>query len=168
MFKEIEVSSISENVFTLIGKEWMLITAGTQAAHNTMTASWGGLGFLWHKPVAIAFIRPQRYTKEFVEQRERFTLSFFGLQAQRKALGLLGSKSGRDGDKIAQAGLTPTQLDGEPTFAEARLVLVCKKLYQQDQTEGSFLDSSIVEEHYANKDFHTMYIAEIEKVYIQE
>ena len=115
--------------FSMIGEQWMLVTAGTAERCNTMTASWGGLGVLWGKPVATVYIRPQRYTLEFVEREDCFTLSFFG-EEYRKALALCGSKSGRDVDKVKECGFTVAGAAcGAPYFEEAGLVLVCKKAY---------------------------------------
>ena len=104
--KETDILEINENAVKLIGKEWMLITAGNMENYNTMTASWGNIGFLWGKPVATIYVRPQRYTLEYIEREECFTLSFFPEQ-YRKALNICGTKSGRDTDKVKEAGLTP-------------------------------------------------------------
>ena len=103
MFHEIAPKTLTENVFSLIGDRWMLITAGTPDHCNTMTASWGGLGVLWRKPMAIIYVRPQRYTFGFIEQSDEFTLSFFGPQ-WKKALSYCGAVSGRDEDKFAACG----------------------------------------------------------------
>ena len=105
-FREISVEQLKDNPFTLINKDWMLITAGDAEKHNTMTASWGGVGELWGKYVSTIYIRPQRYTLEFVEREEYYSLCFFGPE-YRQALSLCGSKSGRDVDKDAATGLTP-------------------------------------------------------------
>ena len=105
MLKKVEPKELDFNVFSAIGDQWMLITAGDKEDCNTMTASWGGLGILWGSPIAIAYIRPQRYTKEFVDREEYFTLSFFGPE-YRPQLALCGSKSGRDVDKVAECGFT--------------------------------------------------------------
>ena len=105
MFGRIDPKELNQNVFSMIGEQWMLVTAGTAERCNTMTASWGGLGVLWGKPVATVYIRPQRYTLEFVEREDCFTLSFFG-EEYRKALALCGSKSGRDVDKVKECGFT--------------------------------------------------------------
>ena len=126
-FKEISPNEIRDNPFKLIGKDWMLVTAGDKSKFNTMTASWGGVGILWNKPVAFTFIRPQRYTFEFTEQGEYYTLSFFD-EEYRKALNFCGTKSGRDYDKVKETGLTPVFSEDAPYFGEAKLVLVCKKL----------------------------------------
>lgn len=170
--KEIPVSQLQINPMTLIAKEWMLLTAGNQTAgYNTMTASWGHLGSIWGHggglPSAVVYVRPQRYTKEFIDREPRYTLSFFSEEC-KKQLAYLGSHSGRDGDKVAQAGLTPV-FDGDVTyFAEAKLVLVCRKLYRAPIVEEGFLDPGLVEEHYPQKDFHDMYIGEIERVLVPE
>ena len=112
MFSRIDPKELNQNVFSMIGEQWMLVTAGTAERCNTMTASWGGLGVLWGKPVATVYIRPQRYTLEFVEREDCFTLSFFG-EEYRKALALCGSKSGRDVDKVKECGFTVAELDGK-------------------------------------------------------
>lgn len=160
-FAEIAVSELQENPFDLIDREWMLITAGKADALNTMTASWGGLGILWNTPVSFCFVRPTRYTYEFMEREKYFTLSFCG-PAYRRALQICGRVSGRDTDKIKEAGLTPRTDEAAPYFDEARLVLVCKKMYIQDIDPAGFLDPTI-ETHYDN-DYHRMYVGEIVKV----
>ena len=116
-FKEVDIKSLNFNPFTKIGSEWMLITAGDESGCNTMTASWGGLGVLWGKNVATCYIRPQRYTKKFVDANDTFTLSFYGPE-YKQALSICGSKSGRDCDKVKEAGLTPYFTDG--TKSEAK------------------------------------------------
>ena len=148
------------NPFAAIGDQWMLITAGTEDRCNTMTASWGGLGVLWGAPMATAYIRPQRYTKEFVDREEYFTLAFFGEEG-RKALQLCGSKSGRDIDKVKECGLTVMKDREAPYFAEAELVFVCRKLYAQDFDPVCFVDRELEGKNYPTKDYHRMYIGEI-------
>ncbi len=160
-FEQVSLLELNESAFRIIGKEWMLITAGTMDNWNTMTASWGGMGELWFKPVVFTFIRPQRYTLEFVEREEGFTLSFFN-ETQRKALRFCGANSGRDCNKAAEAGLTPMATDGGfVAFEEARLVLECRKLYFQDINPEHFLDESIDVKCYPEKDYHRMYVGEV-------
>lgn len=161
-FREIQAEKIPGNIFDRIGNQWMLVTAGDQTKFNTMTASWGGVGVLWSRPVAFCFIRPQRYTYEFIEKQDGFTLSFFD-GGQKEALNLCGSRSGREVDKAKAAGLTPVHDGSRVWFEEASLVLVCKKLYFHDFDPAHFLDSSIMG-NYAKKDFHRMYVGGIEKV----
>lgn len=161
---EFDIKTLCFNPFERVGKDWCLITAGTKDSFNTMTASWGGVGILWNKEVATCYIRPQRYTKEFVDREEYFTMSFFP-DGYRKALSLCGSVSGRDHDKPSEAGLTPLFTDGTVTFEEADLVLVCKKLYAQTMTEDSFTDKNVLESVYPLLDLHTIYIGEIVKAY---
>ncbi len=170
--KEIPVSELNFNPMTMIAKEWMLVTAGNETrGYNTMTASWGHLGSIWGHggglPTAVIYLRPQRYTKEFVDREELFTLCVFP-EAYKKDLGYLGRVSGRDGDKVAQTALTPV-FDGDTTyFAEAKLVLVCRKLYRGTLTAEGFCDKAILTEHYPNNDLHDMYIGEILKVLVSE
>ena len=158
--KKIDVKSLQDNVFSLIGDRWMLITAGTAERCNTMTASWGGLGVLWGAPAATIYLRPQRYTKEFVDREEYFTLAFFG-EEQRKALTLCGSKSGREVDKVKECGFTVAQAEcGAPYFEEAELVLVCRKRYAQEM-DPQAIPQDAKDKFYPEKDYHTMYIGEV-------
>ncbi|MBR4728069.1 MAG: flavin reductase [Clostridia bacterium] len=161
--KAIDIRAVKENVVQLIGDGWGLLTAGTAGSFNTMTVSWGALGELWGKDVAIVFVRPQRYTLEFLEREDRFTLSFYD-PAYRPALALCGSKSGRDLDKAAAAGLTPAETDGTITFAQAKLTLVCRKIAVQALDPAGFLDPAI-ESNYDGGDYHKVFIGEILKVY---
>lgn len=163
--EELEVLA-AEDVFKLIGKDWMLVTAGNADCYNTMTASWGGFGWLWNRPVAFVFIRPERYTHDFIEANERMTLSFYDEQ-YRQALQLCGSKSGRDIDKAAEAGLTPVPTEsGSMTFAQARLTVECRKIFKTEMTDESILEKSVLERWYSNGEgLHTVYIVEIENVY---
>lgn len=166
-FTAIAPEAIGNNMIGLIGDRWMLVTAGTREHFNTMTASWGGVGFLWGKPVAFCFVRPNRYTYEFIERGSSFTLSFFGTD-RKKTLSYLGSASGRNVDKIAESGLVPLATEnGNVTFEEAELVLECRKLYAQDLNEQNFTDPSIPERWYGKEPLHKMYIAEIVKVWIK-
>ena len=161
MMEQIDVRNLEDNVFSLIGEDWMLITAGTAERCNTMTASWGGLGVLWGKNVATCYVRPQRYTREFLERENYFTLSFFGPEYRRE-LSLCGSKSGRDVDKVKECNFTVRQTQcGAPYFDQARLVLVCRKLYWQDMDPAHFLDGEIDHRWYPEKDYHRIYIGEI-------
>ena len=166
-FKEVKAEELQFNPFTKIGKEWMLITAGTEEKYNTMTASWGGVGVIWGKDVVTAYIRPQRYTKEFVDANDTFTISFFP-EGYKKALSLCGSVSGRDRAKISEAGLTACFVDGAPAFEEASLVFVCKKMYHGDLFPENFDAPENDEKWYPEKDYHTMYIGEILKVLVKE
>ncbi len=154
---------ITQNVFDTIGKKWLLITAECGGKTNTMTASWGGMGVLWGKNVAFIFIRPQRYTKEFVDGQSLLSLSVLP-EKFRKELGYFGRVSGRDEDKIEKAGLKLAHEDGVPYFADSSMALICKKLYAQGLTAESFIEKDLIESCYPEHDFHTMYVVEIEKV----
>lgn len=167
MFVKISPKEISENPIKLIGQDWMLISAGSPEKFNSMTASWGGIGFMWNKPVAFAVIRPTRYTFEFVESRKRFTLSFFS-QNYKKALGIFGSKSGRDCDKVAESGLTPFFTEsGAPAYEEAKLILDCSAIYSQTLDESAFLDSEALKKWYSSDPLHKLYVAKINDVLIR-
>ncbi len=167
-FKKIKPEDIKGNVFDMIDRQWMLITAGNKSGYNMMTASWGGMGVLWGKDVAFCFVRHSRYTFGLMENGEYYTLSFYGEEC-RPALNLCGSKSGRDTDKTAATGLTPVFADcGAPYFAQAQLVLVCRKLYADDIEEKHFIDRSIPARQYADNDYHKTYVGEIIEVLTKE
>lgn len=165
-FKEIKQNELNENVFSMIGKKWMLVTAGDEKGVNAMTASWGGMGVMWGKPVVFVFIRPQRYTKEFIDRNERMSLTFYG-EEYRKMLNYMGTVSGRDENKIEKMGLTTEFSDGTPYFKEADTVLLVRKMYAQELKKDCALDTDICKKWYPNEDYHTMYVCEIEKVLVK-
>lgn len=156
------------NAVKMIGDDWTLITAEKEdGTVNTMTASWGLMGVLWNKPVCAVFIRPQRHTLGFVEQAERLSLTFFG-EEHRGALKLCGTKSGRDTDKITAAGLTLSHTaSGVPYFEEAKTVLVCRKLYVDTIKPEGFVDAALDAVNYPKKDYHRMFICEIEECLVR-
>jgi len=162
-FRNIEPKDIPDNVFQLISQDWFLIAAGDKTKCNMMTASWGGLGELWNKKVCYIFVRPERYTREFIENNSHFTLNFFE-EEQREALTFCGTNSGRDIDKIEKCELTPIETANKTIyFKESRLVIECKKIYSQDIDPKNFLSDDI-HEMYPKKDYHRMYIGEIVNV----
>lgn len=162
-FHEIKPSELTKNPFTMIGKEWLLVTAGTKDQVNTMTASWGGAGIMWGKEVVFLVIRPQRYTREFIDHSDTLSVSVLD-EAHRKTLSYLGSVSGRDEDKISRSGLTLAGREETPYFEEANTVLICKKLYAQQYRPECFLEPELDEKWYPGKDYHILYICEIQKV----
>lgn len=166
-FQTISSKAFNESTFEIIGKNWMLITASNNNKVNTMTASWGGLGYMWNKNVAYIVIRPQRYTKEFVDSSSTFSLSFLP-NTFRKTLNYLGSTSGRDENKIERSNLNILYKDETPYFKEADIVMICKKLYNQAFLEECFIDKTIVQKCYESKDFHILYIAEVTDIFIKK
>lgn len=159
--EEIKITDLKAEVSGLWLRRWFLLAAGTMDDFNAMTVGWGSLGGMWGKPFAQVVVRPTRHTFQYMEKSDTFTLSSFS-RDYRDALMLLGSTSGRDGDKIAKSGLTPipsTKVDA-PTFKEAELVLECKKTYWQDMDPAHFLDESL-HKHYNEKDYHRIYFGEI-------
>ena len=167
MLKKISCKKIDENVFDLIGKQWMLITFGNKNKFNTMTASWGSLGYLWNTRISTIFIRPQRYTYELAEKFDNYTLSFFD-KKYKNFLTYCGSHSGRDVDKIKNTGLIPVESElGNIYFEQAKLVIECKKIYYDDINPEHFIDK-LLKRNYPNKDYHRMYIGKILNCFAQE
>lgn len=166
-FKEIKPDELNKNVFQLIGKDWMLITAEKDNKVNTMTASWGGFGVMFNKNVVSIVLRPQRYTKEFVDDSDTFSLTFLN-ENFRDQLKYLGSASGRNEDKISKSNLTVNHLDNTPYFEEGNLIIICKKIYAQPLNPDCFIANELDEKWYPQKDYHTFYMAEIEKILIKE
>jgi len=167
-FKEIAAKDLKDNLFRKIDDEWLLICAwdSENGRMNMMTASWGGFGILWHKEVCFLFVRPQRHTHKLLTEQDVFSVAV--LPSDRKdAHRVCGKLSGRDIDKIKETGLSVTKLDGAVTALEGELVFVVKKLYEDVLKKDGFLDSSLLK-NYPNDDFHTVYVCEIEKVYIKE
>lgn len=163
-FREISAKEINENFIKNIADEWMLIAAGDKDGYNMMTASWGFMGEMWGADSVIAMVRPGRYTMEFIDKNDYFTLSFYG---ERKDIHkVCGSMSGRDVNKTVLTGLTPIYSDNSVYFNEARMVFICKKQYVAPLTENGFCDKLPLEKWY-NNDLHNMIIGKIEKVLIK-
>ncbi|MBQ4128776.1 MAG: flavin reductase [Ruminococcus sp.] len=160
--KQIEPTALEKSPFEMIGKDWMLISSGDKEKYNTMTASWGGVGVLWNKNVVFAFVRPQRFTYEFLNDNDYFSLSFFS-QEYKNALAYCGKYSGRDVDKAKECNLTANFSENAPYFDEAETVIICKKLYIQDMKEECFLDKDLLS-NYAGDDYHRVFVAQIVKV----
>ena len=166
-FTENRPEEITDNVFKLLDQDWMLVTAGNPGDYNTMTASWGHMGILWNLPVAIAYIRPQRHTFGFANRYDDYTLSFF-TEAYRDALNFCGSRSGRDTEKARETGLTPVETRrGNVTFREARLVLECRKIYQDDLKKENFLVPEVARKNYPRDDFHRFFMGHILHVWLK-
>ena len=177
MLKTIQPEEITDNAIKLINKDYMLITAAEKTVNedgtfsigrvNTMTASWGGLGELWNKPVATIYIRPSRFTKEIIDSTDNFSLSVLP-EKYKSALDYCGTHSGRNEDKFAATKLNVEYMNGTPWIKQARLVLFCHKLYAQAFDPFSFTEEKVLKQNYKKDDFHTMYIAEIFKVFIDK
>lgn len=163
-FKKISVDEFNVNPFSMIGKESMLITAEKDGKVNSMTASWGGLGVMWRKNVAYIVVRDSRYTKEFLDASDSFSLSFFEHNKYKEVLGYMGSVSGRDEDKIEGAKVNVNHHEGIPYIDEASTVLVCKKMCCQTITSESFTMDDLDETFYKDKDYHNLYIGEIVEI----
>ena len=162
-FQPFSIDYLEMNPFNAIGKEWMLITAGDLEKCNTMTASWGGLGVMWGKNVVYIFVRDSRYTKEFLDKEDRFSISF--LDSKNKPLmKYLGAVSGRDEDKIVNAKISIDYNNGVPYIDDANLVMICRKLSCTKISKDQFVDMGIDSTWYANGDYHNMYIGEIENL----
>ena len=166
-FRKIDPKTLQDNPFRLFGGDWMLLSAGNRQENNTMTVGWGGLGILWQMPVATCYVRPDRYTYAFMEKSEYFTLAAFD-DSRRGDLVYCGQKSGRDENKIEKCGFHLAYAEGDAPYAEeARLVLVCKKIYAQDFDPALFRDARI-EKCYAEGHYHRQYIGEIVEVLVKE
>ncbi len=166
-FVEVKPQELSVNPFTMIDKEWLLIAATKDGKTNAMTASWGGPGVIWHKNVAFIFVRDSRYTKEFIDASDTFSLSVFDTKKYRQMLGYMGTVSGRDEDKVAKMELTVRMNGQTPWFDEAKMVLLCKKLSVHGMPPEGFLEPDI-EQFYEDKDYHKMYIGEITGILVEE
>ncbi|MCR5651056.1 MAG: flavin reductase [Lachnospiraceae bacterium] len=150
---------LTTDIFAQFDRKWALLTAGTEDHFNTMTISWGGLGTIWNKPVATVYVRESRYTHDFMDSNDHFTVSFYP-DRYKKELGVLGSRSGRDMDKMKGSGLTAVKAGESVTFKEAEVTLVCRKLFRQRLLPEN-MPKDVVETLYADNDLHDMYIGEV-------
>ncbi len=138
-----------------------LLTAGTEDDYNTMTIGWGNLGTMWNKPACTVYVRISRYTMEFMEKNDYFTVSFF--EGNKEDLAYLGSHSGREGDKVARTSLTPMEVPHGMSFREAKKTLVCRKMYKQLMDAEAF-EPEVKKAFYSGaneKDLHYMFIGEV-------
>lgn len=166
-FITVDPMELEENFLKKIKLEWALLTAAKpDGTVNTMTISWGEFGHFWNEFVVTVGVRPQRYTKEFMDASDSFSVSFL-CPAHRKELAYLGEASGRDEDKIKKSGLTLTSYESIPFFEEATLAVFCKTLYSQELSETGFRNNQILEKMYPEKDLHTLYIGAIQEVLLQ-
>ncbi len=156
------IKDYNADVFRQFDDDWALVAAGTIEHHNAMTVSWGGMGTIWNRPVVTVYVRPHRYTFGFMEENAYFTLSFYE-EKDREVLNIMGTKSGRDCDKEAEAGLTAVPAGESVTFEQAKRTLLCKKLYAQDLDPAMMLPEIDVRQ-YPEKDYHRMYIGEVVEI----
>lgn len=166
-FSKIDLNEFSFKPFSLLAKDWALLVAGSLDKHNAMTISWGGFGVLWNKMVAFVYVRPQRFTKTFMDVNKRFSLNFFD-EKYRSALQFCGANSGKNVDKDAKTGLEICEFDEAVGYRQSKLVFVCNKLYVSQFDRQKFLNPAMVGNFYAAADFHFVYIAEIEGVYLRQ
>ncbi len=166
--KEITPAQWTENPFTMIGKDDVLIAACKDGKANAMTAGWGGIGVMWGKDVVFVVIRPSRFTKKFVDEGEYFSVAYMGSD-KKSLMAYMGTVSGRDEDKIAHEGLTVMKGQPAPCFMEAQINIVCKKLYAQELREDCLTDDGSIDKRwYPEHDYHTLYIGEIEKIFVMD
>lgn len=176
-FKTLAIEDLKINPINMIRSDWWLITAGNESnGFNTMTASWGHLGAIWGRPelkghsglpTAVIYVRPQRHTKAYLDREHLFSICVFD-SSYKKTMVYLGSHSGSDFDKVTASGLTPIFDEGTTYFAEASMVFLCKKIYQAPLEERGFVDQSVLNYNYENRDLHQMYIGEIIKILVRE
>lgn len=160
---KIGINEFNTNIFKLWSKDWLLLTAGSleENQFNCMTIAWGSFGFMWNKPFVQVVVRPQRYTYEFMENYDDFTVCAFPAKYHDDLL-LLGSKSGRDLDKLKETSLniSKSEMVQTPSYKEAELILECKKMFISDMVSNNFLDPKIIK-NYPKQDFHRIYFGEI-------
>lgn len=162
--QKIGFEQLELNPFTVIGNDNFLLTAGGSSVWNTMTAGWGGLGYIWNAPVAFVFVRKERYTLQAMEKSGIFTLSFFPPE-KKNVLVFCGTTSGRDTDKASGAGITPFAIDGGIAFEEANLVITCQKIVETIMDDKALIDDEL-KRLYPQEDWHRMFIGRILGVYI--
>ena len=166
IYKTVDPRSIKDNLIKCFAEEWALITAGNREDYNMMTASWGFAGEMWGNDSIAVVVRPQRYTMDYIDKSDYFTVSFYG---DNKAIHkVCGTKSGREVDKTKETGLTPVLSEKYVYFKEARMVLIVKKQFVQTLCEDCFCDKAIIDKWYPEKDYHNMIIGKIEKVLIAD
>lgn len=166
-FIKIDPEKFILSPFKRIGKDWFLISAQRAQKVNSMTAAWGAMGVMWGKNVMFTVIRPQRYTKEFVDSCDNFSVCFFP-DKYKKTLSYFGKVSGREEDKIKKSGLALNNTASVPFFEQADTVIICRKLYRQSFDPACFLDKEPEIANYPLKDYHDLYISEIQDIFVRK
>jgi len=164
--REITTKEYQDNLFEVMKSQWALLTAGTMDKYNTMTIGWLTAGIIWGKDVVTCYVRPSRYTYQFIEDNDFFTISFYDPR-YRSNLSHLGTHSGREADKVKFVDFHPIELDHTISFEEARMTIVCKKIYDQQMDEGK-MQTFGIERYYSHGDYHRFYIGEIIKIYVED
>lgn len=150
------------NPFEKFNKEWALLTVGKKEKFNSMTISWGTIGTLWHKNIITIYVRPDRYTFEFLEKNDTFTLSFYD-EKYKKELTMFGRTSGRNTDKIKESKFTPIELEKGITYKEAKETIIVKKLYME-QIKKENLNEEIKEFYKEDTPLHYIIIGEVMEI----
>lgn len=163
--KPVDVKTLSAEVFRVFGENNALLTAGDKTACNTMTIGWCGFGRLWNLPACTVYVRPERYTYQFMEAHDYFTVCILPKE-KRQVMAVCGTKSGRDIDKIKMCDLTLRYGTGDaPFFDEAEMVVVCRKLYVQDMKPEHVVDHKAIDNFYEDAGWHRMYVGQVVEAY---
>ena len=170
LYNEVKPFEMTMNPFKVINKDWLLLTSGDENKCNSMTLSWGGFGIYMGKPITNVYVRQERYTKEFMDKNEYFTVCSFS-EENREALKYMGNNSGRDGDKYKATGLKPIKIDKTWAIEQATTIYVCKILSFSDVLVKNISECKEKTDFFDQnnpKDFHTMYMGEIVKILVKK
>jgi len=174
LFKKIEATELTDNVFKLVGQDYTVITAGSDSLHNSMTASYGGWGQLFELPVTWCFLNASRYTLEVIKKEQTYTMSYFPERYKEQVL-FFGSKSGRNSEKMKENILTYVETPaGNITYKEARLIIECKLLSITETDPKDFYSEkgkTFVEKGMKDgngKEFHKLVFGEITNVWVKK
>lgn len=168
MFKKINPFDIEGNSIKLFKVDSPIVVFGDIEKHNGLTVAWGNLGCLWSKEMATVFVKPNRYSFEFANECEYFTIMWFD-ELKDSINRVFGFKSGRDVDKEKLCNLTPFEIDGAVGYDEASLIIVCKKIYQKEIDKNNILSKEVLDKPMYKDDlFHSEYFGEIISVYKKE
>ena len=162
----VELERLTPEILHVFGRQPPLLTAGDKTGLNTMTIGWCQLGCVWNLPTCTVYVRPERYTYQFMESHNYFTVSVFPAD-RKKDMAFCGTKSGRDVDKVKECGLTLCYGAGDaPFFEEAEWVLVCRKLFVQDLEASCVTDERVLKSYTpAMGGWHRAYVGEVVEAY---
>ncbi len=162
--RPITTSEFKTDIFDTFLKDWMLLTAGDfqSGRFNQMTIAWGFMGGMWFKPAVMVVVRPQRHTLQFMDKYDDFTICAFP-ESKKEVLSFCGSHSGKELNKTQECGLTPIpgEKSNAPGYEEATLIIECRKLYRDQYKAKNFLEKSILDSCYPERDLHYMFVGEI-------
>ena len=168
--RKVEVTEAAGTITRALQNGGVYLNSRDGEKINSMVIGWGQIGRIWNRQAFVAYVRRSRYTRELLDKNPEFTVSVPVNGQNRKAFEICGRKSGRDMDKIGEAGLTvvPAEIVSVPAICEFPLTLECRVIYRQQQVAADLPEDIRVRFYSDETEDHVVYYGEIVSAYILE